>query len=449
MSDLEALKRKCLRECTARREAERLLDEKALELFRVKQVLEERVEERTRDLTDANQAKSEFLANMSHEIRTPMTAIIGFAEFLQEDAETEGGTDERLDAIHTIIRNGTHLLQLINDILDLSKVEAGQIVTERVACSPLELIEQVRGLLSGRAAEKGLTLRCEAGTAIPQSIQSDPTRLTQILVNLVGNAVKFTHCGSVTVRCSCPLSEDGKATLCFEVIDTGIGMSASQLSRIFEPFCQADSSTTREFGGTGLGLAISRQMARVLGGDVTACSTRGQGSVFKASIDPGDVSQVGWIEAPQAERTPELAVARSYDLSGALRGIRVLIAEDGPDNQRLLKYVMRKAEADPVIVDNGQVAVSAARTACVQGEPFDVILMDMQMPVMDGYEATRQLRAGGYTGPIIALTAHAMAGERDKCIGAGCDDYSTKPIDRALLIEMIQTRLDHACAPPC
>jgi len=392
----------------------------------------------------ANQAKSEFLANMSHEIRTPMTAILGFTEVLLGQGELVNAPPERIDAIETIRRNGEHLLEIINDILDVSKIEAAKLDIERVRCSPIQLVAEVQELMQVRATGKGLTLGLEFRDAVPETIQTDPTRLRQILINLIGNALKFTEVGNV--RLVTRLTQEGAYPMMqFDVIDTGMGMTEEQAARLFQPFTQADSSTTRRFGGTGLGLTISRRLACLLGGTVRLVETRpGVGTCFRATIATGPLDDVTMIRNPHAAAAAVASTARpqASDAEVDLSGCRILLAEDGPDNQRLISFVLSKETRNAItIVDNGRRAVEAAFAARDEGAPFDVILMDMQMPIMDGYEACRTLRRRGYAGVIVALTAHAMEGDREKCLDAGCDGYAAKPIDRKVLLQTIGTLL--------
>ncbi len=385
----------------------------------------------------ANVAKSQFLANMSHEIRTPLTAILGFAENLLEPILP---LDERIAAVQTILRNGEHLLELINEILDLSKVEAGRMDLERVRCSPVQLAADVISSVRVRAAHKRLPLRLEFLTPMPETILSDPMRIRQILINLLGNAVKFTERGEVVLRVGLDEATQDSPRLKFEVADTGIGLSPEQLSHLFRPFTQADNSTARRFGGTGLGLSISRHLARLLGGDVTAESRQNFGSCFRATIETGDLTGV-----PRVKGTTEA-------LSGASVGGRaddvvrldcqILLAEDNPDNQLLIGSFLEKLGALVTFADNGKQAVDLALAGVRQGKPFDVVLMDMHMPALDGIQATRQLREQGYQRPIIALTADAMTDDKQKCLAAGCNDYATKPIQRRRLVAQIAAQLD-------
>ncbi len=395
--------------------------------------------EQARDAAEAaTRAKSEFLANMSHEIRTPMTAILGFAEnLLDPDLQEE----DRSNAIHTIRRNGEFLLQIINDILDLSKIEANKMVVERIICSPCQIVAEVADLIRVRADAKGLPFNIEYVGDIPQTINTDPTRLRQILINLLGNAVKFTETGSVRLIIRCMLnSETDQGTMQFDVVDTGTGMSEEQANSLFQAFAQGDTSTTRQYGGTGLGLVISKRLAEMLGGDVTITDTSlGVGTSFRLTVLAGWLHGVPMVDDPSVRTIvkSESKESAAQTSKRALTDLRLLLAEDGPDNQRLISFVLKKAGAIVTVVDNGRRAWETAIAASTQDQPFDVLLMDMQMPVMDGYTATRKLRQHGYSGPIIALTAHAMATDRQRCLDAGCDDYTTKPIDRLTLIGLV------------
>lgn len=400
----------------------------------------------TREAKAATQAKSEFLAAMSHEIRTPMTSILGFAENL---LDPELGPDEQKSAIETIRRNGQHLLELINDVLDLSKIEANMLDVEQVRASLVPFVAELESLMRPRAVSKGLQFDVEYRGSVPETIVTDPTRLRQVLINLLSNAIKFTDSGSVrmAIRLAEPAVSGGDALenhhLQFDVIDTGIGLSPDQTKRLFQPFSQGDTSTTRQFGGTGLGLVISRRITERLGGDVKVQSTLGMGSTFSITVAIGSLAGVRMLESPSCiESTPKIPELEQGSTEPLI--CRILLAEDGPDNQRLISYILTKAGADVTVVDNGKAAIETAlaasfhRRANDPQEPFDIVLMDMQMPVVDGYEATMRLRERGYTKPIIALTAHAMAEDREKCMEAGCDDFLTKPIARRKLIEVIR-----------
>ncbi|MCS7304262.1 MAG: ATP-binding protein [Thermoguttaceae bacterium] len=423
-------------EALMRKRAQDQLQEYAAALEKANQTLEE-----LRQAADsANRAKSEFLANMSHEIRTPMTAILGYAEIL---AETNL-TPHQQEAVESIQRNGQHLLALINDLLDLSKIEAGKFSLETSSCSLQAILAEVLSMMRVAAYTKGLALKLQYSSPVPQTIHTDPVRLRQILVNLVGNAIKFTDTGEVRIQVRCLEPNSSNPQIQCEVTDTGIGMTEEQMARLFQPFQQADSSTTRRFGGTGLGLAISKRLAKALGGDITVRSVPGQGSTFTLIIPTGPLEGVPMVQHPaESSSFPAIATpsrpTRPLNPKAQLH-CRILLAEDGEDNQRLLTFLLQRLGAEVEIVDNGQKVLQKifppplshqlSEEAQTIPEPFDLILLDMQMPVLDGYETARQLRQRGYQKPIIALTAHAMKEDRQKCLEAGCDDYLTKPIDR-------------------
>jgi len=380
----------------------------------------------------ANRAKGQFLAHMSHEIRTPLNAILGFTELLRRGA---GQTDEakRQEYLTTIYQSSTHLLELINDILDLSKIEAGQMKIERIACSPREIIASMMSALRMRAEEKGLRFLCEWRDAIPATIQTDPLRVKQLLLNLLGNALKFTIHGEVRLVVSL-IDAPAHPKMRFEVIDTGIGIAPDKLESVFDAIDQGDSSITREFGGTGLGLAISRRIARALGGDITVQSELGRGSVFTATIDAGPLTGIPLIQ-PAAEADSEPATPDPEPLS-TLPPARILVVEDGVTNRKLLRLMLQRAGAEVTLAENGEVGLRLALA-----QPFDAILMDMQMPVMDGYTATRRLREQGLQTPIIALTAHAMTGDEQKCLEAGCSSYLSKPVETDRLLHCLAAHL--------
>ncbi len=411
--------------------------------------LEARVAARTVELEAAreraeaaNRAKSAFLANMSHEIRTPMTAILGYSDMLMERQVTPAKRDAY---VTTIARNGRHLLSIINDILDLSKIEAGKLVLEKIECSPLHLLADTVSVMSARAAEKKLDFDVRVEGPIPETIMTDPTRLRQILVNLLSNAIKFTERGRVVLRVAARVRDDDEADLILEVEDTGIGMAPAQIEGIFAPFTQADQTMTRRYGGTGLGLAISHSLTEALGGTITVTSVPESGSTFRVELPLGPLGDVAMVEAktPTLWRQPEAKTRSTERLYG-----RVLLAEDGADNQRLIAAMLRQAGAQVDCVDNGADAVRRALEAKAAGTPYHVVLMDMQMPVLDGYAATRQLRQVGYTGTIIALTAHATTMDRRRCLDAGCDEYASKPVARAELLAMVARFSEAAGASP-
>jgi len=384
----------------------------------------------------ANRAKSVFLANMSHEIRTPMTAILGFADLLLTEGHWSRSPDERTGALDAIRRNGEHLLRIINDILDLSKIEAGRMIFETVPTSVRSLVADVISTLQFRAGGKGLSLTADCAGDVPEIVGTDPTRLRQILMNLVGNAIKFTETGGVRISIRQAVGDNDRTKLRFEVVDSGVGIAPEHLPHLFQPFTQADASTTRRYGGTGLGLTISKRMAEMLDGELTVSSQPGQGSSFVATItcQPALAPRSA---SPDMPTLPQSSIAPSQHVYPSLDGCHVLLAEDGLDNQRLISYLLRKAGAVVQLVDNGQSAVEAVTTARKEGHRLDVVLMDMQMPVLDGYSATQAIRQTGDMRPIIALTANTMSGDRQLCLDAGCDDYLAKPIDRALLIDVV------------
>ena len=378
---------------------------------------------------EANKAKSEFLANMSHEIRTPMNAIIGFSEILSD----EDLTSEQEKYVSTIQVAGKNLLQLINDILDFSKIEAGKLSTEIVNCDFEEFMESLNSLLRPLATEKGLAFAIVRKADLPSNVRIDPVRVRQCLINLTGNAIKFTEKGHVYINIDLEY-HDSEPFLRFDVEDTGIGIPRDKLSSIFDAFTQADGSTTRKFGGTGLGLTITRQLTELLDGKIMVESEDGKGSVFTILM-PAGVDMMNQTIIPQK---PKKAVVQG-SLEKAKKEAQeiaevgsILVVEDTEANQFLMRSLLERMGYKVRIVENGLEAIEA-----VDEENFDVILMDMQMPVMNGYKATRKLRANGYVLPIIALTAHAMNGDDTKCFEAGCDEYLSKPVDRIKLTEML------------
>lgn len=372
----------------------------------------------------ANIAKSSFLASMSHEIRTPLTAIIGFSESL---LDTSQSMSDRIESINTIIRSGRHLLQIINDILDLSKIEADKLEPECIKTSPFELLNEVHSLVSLMAEDKGLFFNVEYEFPIPEFIITDSVRLKQIIINLCNNAIKFTSKGGVSVQI---MYQDSSRMLVIKIIDTGIGLSSEQTAKIFDSFTQADTSTTRKYGGTGLGLHLSRELANKLGGDIQVDSTPGEGSCFTISIATGNLDGIRLLYTiPNIEQ--ELAQVSVNDRDIIVKG-KVLLAEDNPDNQRLISMYLKKIGAEVCIANNGKEAIALTGT-----DDFDLILMDMQMPVMNGVDATRQLRSAGYKKPIVALTANAMKEDMDNFFHAGCDDFIKKPVSRQHFIDTV------------
>jgi len=387
----------------------------------------------------ANRAKSDFLANMSHEIRTPMNAILGFAELLRRGWQNNPQDTRR--HLDTILGSGRHLLALINDILDLSKVEAGRLEVERVACPVHQVVQEVADIMRLRAEEKGVRLVVAFPEALPGTVLTDPARVRQVITNLIGNALKFTLQGQVTVtlRMATDTPQPG---LAIDIADTGIGIPADKLDAIFEPFVQAEASTTRQFGGTGLGLAISRRFARALGGDVTVSSTPGQGSVFHVTLDIGPLDGVAWLLPAELS-----AVQRPQATSGAVQwqfeaGRRVLVVDDGAENRELVRLVLESVGLTVLEAHDGAMALDV-----VAREAPDLVLMDVQMPVMDGYTATRTLRERGCTLPVLALTANAMKGFEHQIEAAGFTGYLTKPVDIDALLAELAGRLGGRMVP--
>ncbi len=369
----------------------------------------------------SNRAKSSFLANMSHEIRTPLTAIIGFSESL---LDTNVTPSDRHTATQTINRCGKHLLQVINDILDLSKIEADKLHIENIPVDVFQIVSDVNSLASVQATGKGIGFNVDYDFPLPATITSDPVRVKQILFNLVGNAVKFTASGGVRMRMG--YSPDTNL-MRFDVIDTGVGINGTQLQNLFEAFNQAEASTSRKFGGTGLGLHLSRTLCSRLGGSIAVESTEGVGSIFTATISAGPKASERLIDKlpATADRSAAYEIDRQH--SG-----KVLLVDDVAENRQLISLYLRKMGATVTAVENGLHAVSAALA-----ESFDLILMDMQMPVMDGTEATALLRQRGYGGPIVALTANVMNAEIERCIKSGCDGFLGKPIDRQEFVTVV------------
>lgn len=371
----------------------------------------------------ANLSRGEFLANMSHEIRTPMAAILGHADILKDHLKDP----DNLQVVETIRRNGNFLLNIINDILDLSKIDAGKLKLETGPVRPDAIVGDIRSLMDVRAAEKDLPLRIKFAGAIPETIQSDAVRLRQVLLNLVGNAIKFTDEGEVRLVVR---YDAGAHRLCFDVIDTGFGIPESKIHTLFEPFTQVDNTSTRSFGGTGLGLTICRRLAEALGGAIEVESKLGKGSRFTFVLP---------IKKPERLIQPNLNIESIDDTppTEIRLSARVLVVDDRRDIRYLAQHFIEKAGGIVFTATNGQEAIDFIESDGTA--EVDLIVMDMQMPVMDGYDATAELRRRNCQLPIIALTANAMKSDRDECLAAGCTDYTTKPLDRRKLIMMIAT----------
>ena len=366
----------------------------------------------------ANHAKSRFLANMSHEIRTPLTAIIGYSESALDKDQT---MQDRVNALSIIKTSGRHLLSIINDILDFSKIEADEMDIEQIIVNPFQIMAEVEAIIATQAIQKGLSFHVDYQLPLPEAITSDPVRLKQILLNLGSNAVKFTPQGAVTI---CVRNQAESNKLQFMVKDSGIGIPASQIDHIFQPFKQADSSTTRHFGGTGLGLSLSKKLAALLGGELFVQSRSGEGTTFILTIPCGQTGDmVTSMDGINYNQNNNSNIATDKSLSGT-----ILLAEDNETNQKLISALLRKMGAKVTTANDGKRAMELALR-----RQFDLIYMDMQMPVMSGVDAAKALRAHHYKAPIVALTANATREDRQACLDAGCNDYLTKPVNRERL----------------
>jgi signal transduction histidine kinase len=378
----------------------------------------------------ASRSKSVFPANMSHEIRTPMKAILGFADELLVETLSDA---ERLELAGMVQSSGEHLLTIINDILDFSKIESGKFTVESVPVSPFEVIESTCKVIAHRASEKNVGFDCQVLTPLPKVVQGDPTRMRQVLINLLDNALKFTQEGSVLLLVA--FQEDPEPTLDFSVIDSGVGIAPERLEKIFEPFVQEGVWTSRRFGGTGLGLAISTRLAELLGGELVAWSSPDHGAAFRFSVPTGSVAGVPRITAKEWADQPRAVAAvpgKSQRIS-----CRALVVDDMPMNLKLVRRMLERSGGVVTTCENGEFAIDAVVEAERADEPFDIVFMDMQMPIVDGFEATRRLRALGCKTPIVALTAICFPEDRQSCIDAGCDDFLAKPIRKEDLVDKI------------
>jgi len=375
----------------------------------------------------ANRAKSEFLSSVSHEIRTPLTAILGFNDLLSNHPYVKAGPGEIHEHFATIRQNGQFLLALIDDLLDISRIEAGQLRVEREPCSPLLIVSDVVESLRAKAEAKQLRIEVEPSGTVPESIATDRLRLRQILVNLLDNAIKFSERGAIRLTTRTIDRPGAQPVLQFAVTDTGIGMTSTEMDALFQPFYRAHAGAADGPGGTGLGLAICKRIAKRLGGDITVRSAPGSGSTFTLAIPAASPREIAGLRLVAQSPTPPAAAAASAPEPRLLA--RILVADDNEANQKLITLLLSRAGAQVVTAGNGKEVLDLAGAAATEGRPFDAVIMDMQMPVLDGYEAVRQLRAGGFTSPILAVTAFAMSQDRDECLAVGCDDFVSKPIE--------------------
>ena len=385
------------------------------EYLKTKKVEQELIIARDQAISAA-QAKSAFLANMSHEIRTPLTAIIGFSKLLNNRNQS---VEQKQSNIKTIIKNSEHLLHIVNDILDFSKIEAKKLEIVKKPFSLFNFMNDIRSLVYNNITVKGLDFDIQYQYPLPETINTDEVRLKQILINLCGNSSKFTHQGYIHINVSYDINRN---QLLFSVSDTGIGMSPKQVSIIFDSFTQADSGITKAYGGTGLGLSISKELSEKLGGDIEVTSEENIGSCFTCFIDPGPASELKLVDTlPQSASTA--LESSTFDVTEKVSG-KVLLVEDTVDNQVLIGAYLEEMGASMTIANNGQECLNV-----INDESFDLILMDMQMPVLNGYDTLLKLQELGCKTPVVMLTGNAFEEDRQKCLAAGCVDFIAKPID--------------------
>ncbi|GEM_PF-2349631 len=424
-----------------------------------------------REAESANRAKTEFLSNISHELRTPLTAILGYADMLSEEADPQ----QREQYIETIRRQGQNLLALVNDILELSILDSGNAALEMQECRPWEVAEEALEWLRSQTEWRGLAVRTECVFPMPTLISTDPRRLRQILLHLLSNAIKFTERGEVVLGVRWVKVARGKSQIQFSVQDTGPGIDPDTLAQLFQPFHQLDNTSTRRHGGLGLGLTIVQRLIHALAGTLEVSSCPGQGSKFTVCLDaellPGVELAYGLPRPPSVSVSADSAGRKKTDRGaqedrnsrqpgsaghrdeppdrpqesvqhGQKPSLgRILLVEDAPENRRLIGHFLQQEGWEVETAENGLDGWRAAIRSVDQNRPFDLILMDMQMPVMDGYDACARLRQAGWRGPIVALTAHALPEDREKCLKAGCDDYLSKPIRREVLVQAVRKQL--------
>lgn len=412
----------------AERDQERVIKEKNMLSDISELKLNLSVLKKSKEAAEArSEAKTQFLTHVGHELRTPLAAILGFSEVLSDEKISEF---EKKKYFEIIKRNGAQLLNVINDVLDLSKIEVGQFVIQKISISMEELVNDLQTLLTLEAEKKSLTLKFETDLNVPNKILTDPLRLRQILINIIGNAIKFTERGSIDIKIKTIIDQNGVNKVAFVVKDTGIGIPADKVVEVFSPFLQLSVFPTRRFGGTGLGLALSQRLARSLGGDIVLDkSTLGEGSQFTISIDPGDAIQIAQSE--KAQKEAELEFKRIETLK-VLDNKKILVVDDDLDNQALISFYLRSEGARVSVASDGAEAIQLVHT-----NQFDIILSDLLMPVIDGYAFVKSLRNEGYKKTIIALTAFELKEVRQRCLTSGFDDCIVKPIDKKNLIQSL------------
>ncbi|MDH5766811.1 MAG: ATP-binding protein, partial [Gammaproteobacteria bacterium] len=405
---------------------QQIKDQAALKMH--KENLEHMIQKRTEELAaatllaeDANQAKSQFLSNISHEIRTPLSMIIGFVETLHENEKTNPEQAKLIDIIQT---NSNHLRSIIDNVLDIAKIEANKLTVDHTPFNIIDIIEQINELSKPRANDKGLNFSIEYSNNIPTYIYGDSLRVKQIILNLCSNAIKFTRHGHVKI---CISYHEEKNNIIISVKDTGIGLTPEQTEKLFQSFTQADTSTSRMYGGTGLGLSLSRQLAELMGGSLGVSSVYCKGSNFTLILPAGDIQTASTTKVSNNSAQP----LQMLPLKG-----HILIVDDTPDMQELIAMHLTRMGLNYDFADNGMSAIKQAKH-----HKYDLILMDIQMPIMDGLEATAKLRRNGYNNPVIALTANALLSEKEQCLNSGFNEYVTKPIDRWQLYNAIKAHL--------
>lgn len=433
--------------CSARRERERMAEvvraEQAARSFAEAVETTNRALVLARDRAEAAlDTKAERIQMLGRELRAPLLAILEYADLLRGVEVPEG---RRIGHAGEIQRQGEALLRVVSDLVDLSALEAGRLTAVRAPVAPFEVAERVARAFEGRAREKGLELTVVCSSPIPAVIESDGGRMQQLLAHLVDNAVKFTASGTVRIELELDPLCAGDPVLVVRVIDTGSGMSAEQQGRLFEAFTPTGSSTLRERGGAGIGLVLARGLAKLLGGDLEIESTPGKGTTTCVTLRTGDLSAVELVQHPRAPMPAIVEAANGVDgCAHLLDGTRILLAEDVVSTQKLFAAFLENAGAEVVLAENGREALDLVHESEQAARPFDLVLMDIQMPVMDGHAATRELRARNWKRPIVAITAHAMTGDRERCLEAGCDDYASKPLGRRALVELCAHHTRHA-----